>query len=375
MCVFCQIVDAIDKSIRRPDSENNDDDDDFKKAKTSSIDQEQKEQSTNDDVCGCGCCDEVKVKGVDNDFVSNIIQGDLMNWSFDAFEYVQRRDYNNKRKKYPLAHLFIATFDQMRDKGNREDVSEIFTLVNREKLYSFAKNIENGYGSSLSSSRTYLPYHNVAHACEVLHATFAILSDAVAEENMLDPLSIFSLLVAAIAHDVHHPGCDNATWAKERVDIKRRYNGQSLAEMFSCEVALCLLRKSGALDEFTNAQIAFVEDVVAKSILSTDLSNHGKNITSANVCAIIIKCADLTHFARPREIHLKWVSAAMEEQRINTKRNVYDGKIDWKNQVQFAESFVLPTLAILCEKYSIGSTPIYDFAHANIEQSRKLIVQ
>jgi hypothetical protein len=227
-----------------------------------------------------------------------------------------------------------------------------------------------------------LPYHNVAHGCEVVHATFAILTDVITEETVMDPLSVFSLLVAAIGHDCYHPGCDNATLAKDRVDIKRRYNGQSLSEMVSCEVTLELLRRSGALqsdDGLTTSQIAFVEDVVATSILSTDLSKHEENLkknTAENAAQIVLKSADLAHFARPREVHLKWVHAAMDEQRRNTKRQVgvKDGHVDWKNQVFFAETFVLPTFATLSGNVSVGSTPMYEYAKTNVEKSRELIV-
>ena len=94
----------------------------------------------------------------------------------------------------------------------------------------------------------------------------------------MDPLSVLSLLIAAIGHDIYHPGCDNMTLAKERVDIKRRYNGQSLAEMLSCEVVLELLRRSGALcgdgeddvSGLTTSQIAYIEDVIDERV-----SEHG----------------------------------------------------------------------------------------------------
>lgn len=305
----------------------------------------------------------------------------LAKWSFDAFEYASF----SREKKFPLARLFMAAFDVLASGGvgerKREDVKEIFALINREKLFIFAQNVERGYVDIDN-----LPYHNVAHACEVVHATFAILADVITEETVMDPLSVFSLLVAAIGHDIYHPGCDNATLAKERIDIKRRYNGQSLSEMVSCEVTLELLRRSGALcgksedlecdGGLTTSQIAYIEDVVATSILSTDLSKHDENLNrSGNAAQIIMKSADLAHFARPREIHLKWVHAAMSEQKRNTKREVVkDGHVDWKNQVFFAETFVLPTIATLTEHVSVGSTPIYEFAKANVEESRELIV-
>ena len=306
----------------------------------------------------------------------------LTNWSFDAFQYV--KNASKEKEDFPLARLFMTAFDILAKGGigesKREEMKELFALINREKLFVFAQNVELGYADVET-----LSYHNVAHACEVVHATFAILTDVITEDKVMDPLSVLSLLIAAIGHDIYHPGCDNTTLAKERVDIKRRYNGQSLAEMLSCEVVLELLRRSGALSGdgeddvsgLTTSQIAYIEDVVATSILSTDLLKHEENpnkAAAATAAQIVLKSADLAHFARPREIHLKWVRAAMDEQKQDTKREVQnDGGVNWKNQVLFAETFVLPTLAKLCENVSVGSTPMYEFAKTNVEESRQLI--
>ena len=113
------------------------------------------------------------------------------------------------------------------------------------------------------------------------------------------------------------------------------------------------------------------------SILNTDLLKHEENpnkAAAATAAQIVLKSADLAHFARPREIHLKWVRAAVDEQKQDTKREVQnDGGVNWKNQVLFAETFVLPTLAKLCENVSVGSTPMYEFAKTNVEESRQLI--
>ena len=65
----------------------------------------------------------------------------------------------------------------------------------------FAQNVELGYADVET-----LSYHNVAHACEVVHATFAILTDVITEDKVMDPLSVLSLLIAAIGHDIYHPG-------------------------------------------------------------------------------------------------------------------------------------------------------------------------
>ena len=377
MCVLCAIVNALEKAKKKiPLSFSNAKEEEKKNVEERLNGNTSSSLSFVDEIINEKKKKRVYTnKNVSKESLEEELK-ELRNWSFDAFTYASSKD-----KEFPLARLFMAAFDVFANGGvgerKREDVKEIFALINREKLFEFAQSIEHGYVGVDA-----LPYHNVAHGCEVVHATFAILTDVITEETVMDPLSVFSLLVAAIGHDCYHPGCDNATLAKDRVDIKRRYNGQSLSEMVSCEVTLELLRRSGALqsdDGLTTSQIAFVEDVVATSILSTDLSKHEENLkknTAENAAQIVLKSADLAHFARPREVHVKWVHAAMDEQRRNTKRQVgvKDGHVDWKNQVFFAETFVLPTFATLSGNVSVGSTPMYEYAKTNVEKSRELIV-
>ena len=60
---------------------------------------------------------------------------------------------------------------------------ELFALINREKLFVLHKM------SNLVRDVETLSYHNVAHACEVVHATFAILTDVITE-GKVGPISV-----------------------------------------------------------------------------------------------------------------------------------------------------------------------------------------
>ena len=67
------------------------------------------------------------------------------------------------------------------------------------------------------------------------------------------------------------------TLEKERVDIKRRYNGQSLAEMLSCEVVLELLRRSGALcgDGEDDVSGLTTSQIIHRKRRGDEYSEHG----------------------------------------------------------------------------------------------------
>jgi hypothetical protein len=69
-----------------------------------------------------------------------------------------------------------------------------------------------------------LPYHNSCHAADVLSSTVFLVNQSELREATTD-LELFALIVAALAHDVGHPGVNN------------RYLVNSRDEMaFACEV-------------------------------------------------------------------------------------------------------------------------------------------
>lgn len=53
-----------------------------------------------------------------------------------------------------------------------------------------------------------VPYHNFHHAVDVTISSYLILTAFEARARM-EPVDMFSLMVAAIGHDVGHPGLTN----------------------------------------------------------------------------------------------------------------------------------------------------------------------
>ena len=69
-------------------------------------------------------------------------------------------------------------------------------------------------------------YHNFHHACDVTQTLYRLIM--VSRLNtVLTELEIFSMLVAAIAHDVGHPGVNNAFLVKTRHDLAMIHNDKS----------------------------------------------------------------------------------------------------------------------------------------------------
>jgi hypothetical protein len=49
------------------------------------------------------------------------------------------------------------------------------------------------------------PYHNFYHAIDVCHAVFVLLS-TMEGSKLVNELEVFSLMIAALCHDLDHPG-------------------------------------------------------------------------------------------------------------------------------------------------------------------------
>ena len=57
--------------------------------------------------------------------------------------------------------------------------------------------------------RSDCPYHNSTHAADVLQALCFLLSKGKLHERF-EPLEIAAAIIAAVVHDVAHPGVNNA---------------------------------------------------------------------------------------------------------------------------------------------------------------------
>jgi hypothetical protein len=78
-----------------------------------------------------------------------------------------------------------------------------------------------GMGWHRTGGRGGVPYHNVIHACDVMQSTYAYLylGDVAAA---LDPKQQLALLLAAVVHDVGHPGLNNDFFNKTNAAVAHR---------------------------------------------------------------------------------------------------------------------------------------------------------
>jgi 3'5'-cyclic nucleotide phosphodiesterase len=91
-----------------------------------------------------------------------------------------------------------------------------------------------------------------------------------------DPLTQFACVFSALIHDVDHPGVPNSQILNENAELAYRYDGKSIAEQNSIDLAWQLLMK----DEFTDLRNAicatsseFVRfrQLVVNAVMATDI--------------------------------------------------------------------------------------------------------
>merc|ERR1719378_1613838 len=77
------------------------------------------------------------------------------------------------------------------------------------------------------------PFHNFSHACDVLH-TVCRLMRLINSEGFLVELEQFALLIAAISHDLGHPGVNNGFLSEVGHELALQYNDRAPLENMHC---------------------------------------------------------------------------------------------------------------------------------------------
>ncbi len=184
----------------------------------------------------------------------------------------------------------------------------------------------------------FVPYHNFRHVVDVLQAVFYFLLQLGAlpafsnyvpapcpatpprppSAPLLGPFESLTLLIAAIGHDVGHPGVNNAFLVNLKAPLAQLYNDRSVLESFHCAAFSQILRR------YWPASFEAVEmrKLLINTILATDMGVHFDYMKKLGqlqrtvhedggvldgcdaatlaerrtlACSLIIKCADISN--------------------------------------------------------------------------------
>eukprot|EP00596_Hydrurales_sp_CCMP1899_P005532 CAMPEP_0119051604 /NCGR_PEP_ID=MMETSP1177-20130426/73165_1 /TAXON_ID=2985 /ORGANISM="Ochromonas sp, Strain CCMP1899" /LENGTH=413 /DNA_ID=CAMNT_0007030865 /DNA_START=1134 /DNA_END=2372 /DNA_ORIENTATION=- len=204
------------------------------------------------------------------------------------------------------------------------DLIERFQL-NVDRLRHFFISVQKMYHKNNA-------FHNFKHAWGTMHLTYQILRHGA--EDYLSSLEILAVLIAAISHDLDHPGNNNAFEIATRSALAVTYSDDTVLERHHCSCALQLISQSehDFLENLsTNDQFEMRRTMIA-SIMATDMSQHvllvsqlvshslrsipfckGDSESRTTLTRLILHCADIGAQTQAKELALKWTERCLDE--------------------------------------------------------------
>ena len=148
-------------------------------------------------------------------------------------------------------------------------------IIQSDKLDSFLYTICKQYNEKVL-------YHNAMHGADVTQTLSLIFLKSKAEKicdtNVLDILSIF---IAALGHDLGHPGFNNNFQINASTDMAITYNDNSCLENYHASKLFRILKKeeNDILEKLNSDERKIIRKRMISEILSTDMAFHVKVIS------------------------------------------------------------------------------------------------
>ena len=279
-------------------------------------------------------------------------------------------------------------------------------IINVNKLENFLNTVSSQYLNTTL-------YHNNMHGADVTQTLCLFFLNSNAEKmfhtTVLDLLSIF---IAALGHDIGHPGLNNNFHINASSELAITYNDASCLENFHCCKLFTILKKSET-NIFEILSINDYKDIrkrMISEILATDMFYHKKVMTMIQTkipqikndkfefinddiesikkeqqCLLdfFIHSADLAHNTKMFEISLKWVELLSEEFWLQGDKEKSMGLpvsflCDRNNtnvpssQVNFIRGFIVPSFEVLIEIFPSLSYTVEN-ANNNINEWQNLV--
>uniref|UniRef100_A0A0G4I7H8 PDEase domain-containing protein n=1 Tax=Chromera velia CCMP2878 TaxID=1169474 RepID=A0A0G4I7H8_9ALVE len=138
--------------------------------------------------------------------------------------------------------------------------------IEEKAFFKFAAAVESGYRKEPE-----IPFHNSMHAAEVANCMAGLLDDSGASEKA-PALDLFACFVAAMGHDIVHPGKNNAWQINTQSRLAVRYNDQSVLEHFHASALWEVLSAhKGIYSGLRKDEIRRLRHILCSLILATDL--------------------------------------------------------------------------------------------------------
>ncbi|EEY57908.1 3'5'-cyclic nucleotide phosphodiesterase, putative [Phytophthora infestans T30-4] len=156
-------------------------------------------------------------------------------------------------------------------------VSVLFHSLGLLERFQVAQDTFSTFLSHVASHYRPNAYHNLQHAFQVTHATYCLLRRSGVAHSYFARVEIFAMLIAALCHDLDHPGNTNDFEVKTHSQLALTHNDDAVLERHHCRVAFIILSHPGA-NLFgqlpTRACFVYVRRLLIHCILATDMAKH-----------------------------------------------------------------------------------------------------
>lgn len=98
---------------------------------------------------------------------------------------------------------------------------------------------------------------------------------------MLSEKEWFYVFIAALAHDLKHPGTTNAFEIKAKSELAKEANNVSVLEKMHLNELWTILRRNSQvnfLQGYASYESTHIKHVITKMVLSTDFASHFKDL-------------------------------------------------------------------------------------------------
>ncbi|EEC43180.1 predicted protein [Phaeodactylum tricornutum CCAP 1055/1] len=367
----------------------------------------------------------------------------LIDWNVDVLsrlikQIVARRKASKVPKKDSSKQYFCPGDNRGAGTTVLDEVTEILALpefdADAARRQQDPENIElddsitsqlQQYVSNVSAMYRNNPFHNFEHASHVTMSVVKLLSRIVAPVDVVvsdgknqkrsfasklhdhtygitsDPLTQFACVFSALIHDVDHSGVPNAQLVKENSKIATFYQGKSVAEQNSVDLAWDLLLDDSFKDLraaifATDVEKARFRQLVVNSVMATDIMDPDlkairnarwekaftaspnmqedlKDLTNRKATIVIehlIQASDVAHTMQHWHIYRKWNERLFLElyQAYIASRAEKSPETFWyKGELGFFDFYIIPLAMKLkeCGVFGVSSDEYLNYAMRN----------
>ncbi|RLN54571.1 hypothetical protein BBJ28_00021298 [Nothophytophthora sp. Chile5] len=190
--------------------------------------------------------------------------------------------------------------------------------ISSEKFSAFTTNVANYYRSN--------PFHSFQHAFQVMVAMHIMLRTEC--RRYFSGLEIFAMLIAALCHDIDHPGNTNDFELKVLSPMALTHNDDAVLERHHCRVTFIILNHKSAkiLHHLDRERYKRVRQLIISCILATDMSKHFEKCKALEgltrrqltdkrtvLMGILMHAADLSHQTLPFNQAQEWGARLLDE--------------------------------------------------------------